>query len=69
MKVGEVGDPIKTQFGYHIIKVTDREEGKDVSYEDVSDMVDFVYTQIRRQIEKEGLMKGLYEKAEIEVFL
>ncbi len=69
MEVGEVSDPIKTQFGYHIIKVTDREEGKDVSYEDVADTVDFVYTQIRRQIEKEGLMKGLFEKAEIEVFL
>ncbi len=69
MEVGEISEPVKTQFGYNIIKVTDREEGKDVSYEDVADMVDFVYTQIRRQIEKESLIKGLYEKAEIEVFL
>ncbi len=65
MKVGEVSDPIKTQFGYHIIKVTDREEGKDVSYEEVKEMVDFVYMQIKT----ETLLEGLIEKAEIEVFL
>jgi len=65
MKVGKVSDPIKTQFGYHIIKVTDREEGKDVSYEEVKEMVDFVYMQIKT----ETLLEGLIEKAEIEVFL
>jgi peptidyl-prolyl cis-trans isomerase C len=65
MEVGEVSEPVKTQFGYHIIKVTDREEGKDVSYEDVADMVDFVYMQIKT----ETLLEGLIEKAEIEVFL
>ncbi len=65
MEVGEVSEPVKTQFGYHIIKVTDKEEGKDVSYEDVADMVDFVYMQI----ETEAILKGLYEKAEIEITL
>ncbi len=65
MKVGEVSEPIKTEFGYHIIKVTDRQEGKDVSYEDVEEMVDFVYMQIKT----ETLLEGLIEKAEIEVFL
>jgi parvulin-like peptidyl-prolyl isomerase len=47
MEVGEISEPVKTQFGYHIIKVTEKEEGKEVSYQDVSDMVDFVYMQIR----------------------
>ncbi|MDD3237047.1 MAG: peptidylprolyl isomerase [Candidatus Gastranaerophilales bacterium] len=26
MKVGEVSDPIKTQFGYHLIKLTDTKD-------------------------------------------
>ena len=65
MEVGEVSEPVKTQFGYHIIKVTDKEEGKDVSYEDVADMVDFVYMQLQT----ENILKGLYEKAEIEITL
>ncbi len=65
MEVGGISEPVKTQFGYHIIKVTDKEEGKDVSYEDVADMVDFVYMQIKT----ETILKGLYEKAEIEITL
>ncbi|MGR3304375.1 MAG: peptidylprolyl isomerase [Candidatus Scalindua sp.] len=65
MEVGEISEPVKTQFGYHIIKVTDKEEGRDVSYEDVADMVDFVYMQIKT----ETILKGLYEKAEIEITL
>jgi parvulin-like peptidyl-prolyl isomerase len=65
MEVGEISGPVKTQFGYHIIKVTDKEEGRDVSYGDVADMVDFVYMQIKT----EALLKGLYEKAEIEITL
>ena len=65
MKVGEISEPVKTQFGYHIIKVTDKEEGKDVNYKDVADMVDFVYMQIKT----EDLLKRLYEKAEIEITL
>ena len=65
MKVGEISEPVKTQFGYHIIKVTGKVEGKDVSYEDVADIVDF-YCLERK---KEALLKGLYEKAEIEITL
>ncbi|MCP4252246.1 MAG: hypothetical protein GY775_02350, partial [Candidatus Scalindua sp.] len=49
MKVGEISEPIKTQFGYHIIMVTEKEDGKEVNYADVSDMVDFVFMQIKTE--------------------
>lgn len=65
MEVGEISEPVKTQFGYHIIKVTDKEEGKDINYEDVADMVDFVYIQIKT----ETLLKDLFDKAKIEITL
>ncbi len=65
MKVGEISDPVKTQFGYHIIKITEKEEGKEVSYKDVSDMVDFVYMQIKT----EDILKDLYDKADIKLML
>lgn len=40
MKVGEVSSkPVQTQFGYHIIKVTDKKEAKEAKYEDVKDQV------------------------------
>ncbi|MEK6764776.1 MAG: peptidylprolyl isomerase [Planctomycetota bacterium] len=65
MEVGAISEPVETQFGYHIIKVTDKEEGKDINYEDVADMVDFVYIQIKT----ETLLKDLFDKAEIEITL
>lgn len=65
MEVGEISEPVETQFGYHIIKVTDKEEGKDIHYEDVADMVDFVYIQIKT----ETLLKDLFDKAEVEITL
>lgn len=34
MKVGEVSAPVKTDFGYHIIKVTDKKAAKTAVFED-----------------------------------
>jgi len=45
LKVGEVSDIVKTPFGYHLIKVTDRKDEKQLTYEEVKD-------QIREQLEK-----------------
>jgi peptidyl-prolyl cis-trans isomerase C len=39
MKVNEVSDPVLTQFGYHIIKVTDRKEGSTTSFEEAKDQL------------------------------
>jgi len=36
---GEVSNPVKTQFGYHIIKVTGRKEGKLLDFEEVKDSI------------------------------
>ena len=65
MKVGEISEPVKMQNGYQIIKITDKEEGKDVKYKDVADIVDRLYLQEKT----DELMKRLYEKAEIEITL
>ncbi|HBV67503.1 MAG TPA: peptidylprolyl isomerase, partial [Clostridiales bacterium] len=35
MQVGEISEPVKTQFGYHIIKLTDRTDRRNASLEDV----------------------------------
>ncbi|MET1032413.1 peptidylprolyl isomerase [Domibacillus tundrae] len=34
MEVGETSDPVKTDYGYHIIKVTDKREAKEANLKD-----------------------------------
>ena len=39
MEVGEVSDPIETDYGYHLIKVTDRRAGQEVTFEQALNVV------------------------------
>ena len=39
MKVGELRGPVKTQFGYHLIKLTDKKEAAPLKYEEIADQI------------------------------
>ena len=39
LKVGETSGPVKTSFGYHIIKVTDKKTGPIVEFDRVKDVI------------------------------
>ncbi len=39
LKPGEISEPVKTQFGYHIIKVVDRKEGTTSDLKEVKDQL------------------------------
>lgn len=38
-KIGEIGEVVKTQFGYHIIKVDSKKEAGEVKFDDVKDKI------------------------------
>lgn len=39
LKVGEISVPVQTQFGFHIIKVTDKKTGPPIEFEKVRDLI------------------------------
>ena len=34
-----ISEPVKTKFGYHIIKITDKQDGKDITFEETEESV------------------------------
>ncbi len=62
-EVNSISEPVKTQFGYHIIKVTDRQGGKDVKFEDVKDKVKIAYHNEKTL----NLIQDLLKKSDVKV--
>jgi parvulin-like peptidyl-prolyl isomerase len=63
LKVGEISEPVQTQFGYHVITVTDRQAARTRPFEEVKE-------EIRESLVSdyiEGLVDDLRKKATVEV--
>lgn len=63
LKIGHTSGVVQTEFGYHLIKVTDRKPGKDVKFEDVKDEVGELYGQEFRQ----AIIAQMRKKADIQM--
>ena len=49
-EVGTITEPVKTQFGYHIIKINQKNDARELSFDEVKDRI---VEQVRRQKEQE----------------
>ena len=66
LKEGEVSGPVKTQFGYHIIKVTGRKEGKVVEFDKVKDLLTQKVTAEKQKEAFDSYMEGLKKSYTVE---
>ena len=65
-KVDDISDPVRTQFGWHVIKVTDKKAAGTVPYEEVKTQL-ITYLKAKKQEEAaQALLKSLRTSAQIE---
>lgn len=68
-KIGDISKPVKTQFGWHVIKVTDKKAAGTVPFDQVKEQV-VSYLKSNSQREAvQGVLNKLKESAKIETFL
>lgn len=67
LKPGEISEPVKTQFGYHIIKVMDKKQGQIIEFEKVKD---FISQRLSAEKQKEvfdSYIEGLKKTYKVEI--
>jgi len=63
--VGSVGEIVETQFGYHLIKVSERTEAKTLDFDDVKERIsDMLYSQAQQDAVRD-FVDGLRKKADV----
>ena len=65
--IDEVGDVVETQFGYHIIKVSKRDEAGVVSFEESKEQIIAFLSGQKKQEAVTAFIKSLRDSATIEV--
>ena len=67
-EIGKVGEVVETQFGYHLIKVTERSDAKTQDFGEVKTRISDILFSQKQQDAVKAYVDGLREKADVQRF-
>jgi peptidyl-prolyl cis-trans isomerase C len=69
LKPGALSDVVETQFGYHIIKVAEKQPARTVPLEEVRQKLEAYLQDQNRETETEAFVKALRAKGKVEILI
>jgi len=69
MEIGQISEPIKTSYGYHIIKVEDKKPAKEATYEEVKDQIRNILLKDKLLPVYQDWIQEKYDEYSIEILL
>jgi len=67
LEIGAVSGPVKTQFGYHIIKLTEKKTSEPIEFGSIKDRIESMLMMEKRQALLEVLVSRLKSETNIEL--
>lgn len=67
--VGQTSDIVTTEFGYHLIKVTDKQSEKLLTFDEVKEKISTYLSQQKIDVKFEAYLKGVRDQADIRKML
>lgn len=69
MEVGQISDPVLTEFGYHIIKVTDKKSQRQLELKEVSGQIKEILAEENMNVATEKWLEPLRKAADIQIMV
>ena len=69
LKVGQISDVVQTEFGYHIIKVTDHKPARTVPFEEAKPQIAQYLAGQKKQEHADAFIESLKKKSKIEILI
>ena len=69
LKPGGISDVVETQFGYHIIKVVEKQPGRTVKLDEAKPAIERQLRDANRSRETQAFLQALRQRGKIEVFI